>query len=239
MRPERSAPNAMPKKSRVTLAAFFMLLVFVGGSAYLMHRTRAEVPARAAHDPYAGALDPESEDRGGTWRHHAWGEATSRQEPSPALSDGLIPPGPVNDAVYDPQMDAMRRAFGLLGDAAVAELPFEPRTRSARIVDAEGALPVSRDARCELRVLPVELQAYNCLVRVVCDGRVLYPNPEQTAGYVSCELEDGRPVRARDEGHSRADGDPLVDVDLKAGTITVGDHGEGVERYRASLRIEG
>ena len=88
-----------------------------------------------------------------------------------------------------------------------------------------------------MRVLPVQTYAFNCLVRVMCEGRVLYPNPEQTAGYAPCEVEDGRPLRAVDDGHTAADGDPLVRVDVQAGTVTVEDRGDGVDAYRATLRM--
>ena len=45
-------------------------------------------------------------------------------------------------------------------------------------------------------------------------------------------------VRAVDDGQSDHDGDPLVDMDLQNGTITVEDFApDGQRRYRATLRI--
>src|SRR5690606_2674085 len=212
----------MPKNRRVTLPVLLALVVFLVGSAYLMHRMQASA---ARHGPgavsYAGPIEPDSADQGSTWRHHAWGpsERSERTGPTP---DGLPAASP-DDEPSDPQMAAMRRSFRLDTDASTGSLPFEPFQRRARIVDSEGALPVSRNASCEVRVLPVQTYAFNCLVRVMCEGRVLYPNPEQTAGYAPCEVEDGRPLRAVDDGHTAADGDPLVRVDVQAGTVTVED----------------
>ncbi len=50
-------------------------------------------------------------------------------------------------------------------------------------------------------------------------------------------MEDGAPIRAVDDGHSAADGDPLVRLDLRAGAITVEDRGDGVEAFRATLQV--
>ena len=230
------------RKNRVTLPVLVVLLAFVVGAAYLVYRAN-EGPmgdARGALDEELDAdaiAEVEGEGSDGWW-HHEWtgpGEGAERPPGPPPGRDERIPPGEVNDE-FDPQMWAMRRSFHIEDDAGVP-LPFEPMQREARIVDSEGTLGVSPNARCNVRVLPVQTQAFNCLVRVVCDGHVLYPNPTQTAGYVPCELEGTRPVSARDDGHSALDGDPLIELDLRAGTVTVEDRGDGVEPFRATLRL--
>lgn len=231
----------MPQR-RATLPVLLLLLVFLAGSGYLVYSAQKGAQRGDRGDvSFAGVLDSdEVEEPGGEWRHYDWGAAAGaeRSPGSAPLRDGRIPPGPADDEVWDPQMDAMRGSYRFDGDAGVA-LPFDPTQRGARVVASEGALPVSPDARCQLRVLPVQAGGFNCLVRVICDGQVLYPNPTQTAGYAPCEVENGQPISAVDDGHTAADGDPLVRVDLRAGTVTVEDRGDGVDAYRATLRIGG
>ena len=227
---------------RATLPVLLVLLAFLAGSSYLLYSAQRgpERDREPATDSLAGPIDPADAadaagQRGrGQWRHHDWTGGAA-----PARRDGLIPPGPTDDHVWDPQMDAMRRSYRFEGDAGGASLPFDPTQRGARMIASEGALPVSPDARCQVRVLPVQAGGFNCLVRVVCDGHVLYPNPTQTAGYAPCEVEGGQPISAIDDGHTAADGDPLVRLDLRAGTLTVEDRGDGVDAYSATLRIGG
>lgn len=139
----------------------------------------------------------------------------------------------------DPQLAAMYRAFSSMRDpeADAPPLPFEPTAHRAELIDAEGELSMSPTS-CDVRVLPVATWEFNCVVRVTCDGAVIYPHAGQDAGYVPCELENGVPVRALDDRFSDADGDPLVDLDLTRGTVTVEERGpDGERRYRATLRI--
>lgn len=180
----------------------------------------------------------------GRYRHHDWAQETDLQR---RLALGLPGPNFWRDAAsgrgpdQDPQLLAMWRSFrrDALQAEGEPELPFEPTAHRAELLLAEGDAP-RNPTTCDVRVLPVRTHAFNCVVRVMCDGEVLYPNPDQTAGYVPCEIEDGRPVRAVDDGHSSRDGDPLVSLDLRAGTVTVEDRDEsGVARYRATLRING
>ncbi|MCB9597950.1 MAG: hypothetical protein H6719_34860 [Sandaracinaceae bacterium] len=180
---------------------------------------------------------------GAGWVHHDWGTET---ELSRALTLHL--PGPTfwRDAVdrgvppEDPQLLAMWRSFhGLAQEYGEAPpLPFEPTAHRAELVDATGDV-ASSPTSCDVRVLPVASGEFTCVVRVMCDGRVLYPNATQTAGYVRCEIEDGQPVRALDSGFSARDGDPLVDLDLARGTVRVEEYDEaGQPTYSATLRIQ-
>jgi hypothetical protein len=139
----------------------------------------------------------------------------------------------------DPQLAAMYRSFNDQRDvdSDAPPLPFQPTAHRAELLSAEGEMTM-RPQSCDVRVLPVQMSQFNCLVRVTCDGAILYPHAGQDAGYVPCDVENGVPVRALDDMYSGNDGDPLVDLDLAAGTITVEDVGpDGQRRYRATLRI--
>jgi hypothetical protein len=179
----------------------------------------------------------------GAYEHHDWSRETELQR---RMALGLPGPSFWREAEagrlprHDPQLLAMWRSFRHeAADGEAPELPFEPTATRARLVDAEGEVAASASS-CDVRVLPVRSHAFNCVVRVTCDGEVLYPDARQRAGYVPCEIEDGRPVRAVDTGHTSRDGDPLVSVDLRAGTVTVEDRDEtGASRYRATLRLDG
>lgn len=232
---ERSTPHSMPRDRPVTLPVLLVLLLALGGAAYLVIRAHREALAAEAEGPVAeradhGDLDPSAP---GAWRHHDWAGV---EDPS-GRGALLEREGPeVAPHEEDPQARAMRRSYPVDGDAGVA-LPFAPLERLARIVASEGALAVPADSSCQVRVLPVRARELNCLVRVMCDGHVLYPNPTQTAGYAPCEVESGRPVRAVDDGPTASDGDPLVRFDLHEGLVTVEDRGEGVTPFRATLRL--
>lgn len=204
------------------------LLLFLGVAAYLVWRSDAS-QAPVTGGATIGAVEPTVErSDADTWRRHAWtsdagaGEAADRRE-RPA------------ERGYDPQRTAMERAFD--GPVDGGGLPFAPVRRAARLVSQEGLAGSTSDA-CEVRVLPARSGPYDCLVRVTCGSTVLYPNPSQTGGYVTCRLEDGRPVGVEDRGHTALDGDPRLTLDLRAGTVEVEDLGDGVEPYRASLRLE-
>lgn len=191
---------------------------------------------RADRDRARAGGSPSS---GGSYTHHDWGRETDLQRqmaldlPGPSFwQDGATERG------RDPQLFAMWRSFAAMAQDGEPPLPFEPTAHRAQMIDAEGDVNAAPES-CQVRVLPVAAGSFNCVVRVVCDGAVLYPNERQTAGYVPCELDErGRPVRAVDDGQSDHDGDPLVDMDLQNGTITVEDFApDGQRRYRATLRI--
>ena len=118
----------------------------------------------------------------------------------------------------DPQASRARLSFR--GEGVIA--PFERTAQRGRLSEVRGlALPPG--AACDVRVLPVESGPYNCLVRVMCGEVVVYPDDAQEAGYMTCELEGGRPVRGRDLGMSGGDGDPALSFDLATGTVAVQD----------------
>lgn len=234
------------KERRVTWPVLIVLLAFLAGAGYLVWRAHDDTVAGDERDGSIATeldADPLDEEGGDGWRHHDWGGtgpgdgAEHPPGPSPHRDSPMIPPGETNDEVYDPQMWAMRRSFRLEQDAGAGALPFPPSEHEASIIDSEGELGLSPGATCEVRVLPVRTSEFNCLARVVCDGRVLYPNPTQTAGYVPCDIEGGQAVSAVDDGHTALDGDPLIRLDLRNGTVTVEDRGDGVSPFRATLRI--
>jgi hypothetical protein len=144
----------------------------------------------------------------------------------------------VSDEPEDPQLLAMRRTLNMLPDAGGPAPPFHPVSTRARLTRVEGTLPVSAGASCEVRVLPVQTDAYNCLVRVMCEGVVIYPDNAQTAGYAPCDVRDGIPYAALDDGVTNADGDPTVSVNAETGQVTVSDDGPGVNRFAATLEFE-
>jgi hypothetical protein len=143
------------------------------------------------------------------------------------------------DAV-DPQLQAMRRSYRLASDAGAGRLPFEPVHLRGELFSVEGDRALEAGGSCDVRVLPVRTRAFNCLVRVRCGGELLYPNPEQTAGYVPCRMgDDGAPTFAHDDGVTARDGDPRLFFDRRRGMIEVSDRGDGVEAFRAILRLDG
>jgi len=181
--------------------------------------------------------------RNGTYTHHDWGRETELARavalhlPGPSFWQDAQQNGPPRN---DPQLHAMWRSYrnGMPAPGEDPELPFEPTAHRAELVDATGDVSSSPNS-CDVRVLPVTSGRFNCVVRVMCDGRVLYPNSRQTAGYVPCEIEDGRPIRALDDGHTAHDGDPLVDLDLTRGTVRIEEYDEsGQQTYSATLRIQ-
>lgn len=123
----------------------------------------------------------------------------------------------------DQQIRAMNHSHGAVGDAGIAPA-FYPITQRGRLSSATGDLPVAAGASCEVRVLPVRTRgAFNCLIKVECDGVVIYPEPELHAGYVSCDVLQGVPARAIDDGVTDEDGDPTVDYDLRGAKVVVSD----------------
>lgn len=178
---------------------------------------------------------------GGAYEHHDW---STESELSRRIALGLPQSGfweqPYDQVrEQDPQLAAMWRSFQDLRapDSEAPPLPFEPIAHRAQLIDSEGEV-ASNPSSCDVRVLPVQTGQFNCVVRVTCDGTTLYPHDGQDAGYVPCDVENGRAVRALDDGGTDSDGDPLVDLDLAAGTVTVEDYApDGQRRYRATLRI--
>lgn len=153
-------------------------------------------------------------------------------------SDGADEPGWLEDDPdrMDPQELAMQRSLG--GPDSGVRPQFWPTRRRGRLTSVSGELPVTEGARCDVRVLPVRTATFNCLVKVTCDGIVLYPEPELQAGYVPCEVENDVPVRAVDDGVTHADGDPTVEVDLHEQRVVVTDDRPNGTSFAAELRLD-
>jgi hypothetical protein len=138
--------------------------------------------------------------------------------------------------VRDPQVEAMERFMGPADGGVVPH--FYPTYRTGRLASIRGDVPLPEGTSCEVRVLPVQTMQFSCLIRVMCDGVVLYPDPDQNAGYVECNLEGGAPATATDDGYSFADGDPTVAFDARAGSVSITDDGPGVPRFSAIVTLD-
>lgn len=150
-------------------------------------------------------------------------------------SEANVPPAelpPLVEAIADPQLSRFHASFD-----REAELPFRPTGRRGRLASARG-LDLPPDASCDVRVLPVADSGFNCLIRVMCGGVVVYPNRSQTAGYVSCELDGTTPRRAVDGMPSVTDGDPSVALDLERGIVTVGDRDHESSLYDVVIELD-
>lgn len=223
------APEPEPIRPGLKLLAAGLLLgCIVGLWAFFGHSAGdpliTEEHALAAYDP-----------PGRSNAHH--GRRGSRRSVSPRDGGvGVVESPDVRLRREDPQMFASRRSEGP-PDAGVRH-PFAPMLRTGHISTTGGDAPVAVGATCDVRVLPVRARAFNCLVRVMCDGVVLYPNQTETAGYAPCDLESGLPVRAEDSGQTHSDGDPTLDVDLPARRVVVTDSGPGVPSFEATVRLD-
>lgn len=136
----------------------------------------------------------------------------------------------------DPQMQAMERWLGPV-DGGVP-MHFNPTYHRGAITDIEG-IALEPGTQCDVRVLPVRTYRFSCMIRVMCDGLVLYPDPEQGAGYVECDVENGQPITAVDDGYTFADGDPTVSFDRRHMRVTISDDGPGVPNFHAEIDLVG
>lgn len=165
-------------------------------------------------------------------RRGSWDSEAGWSGAAQALGAGLEPSR--DDA--DPQLVAMNRSHGG-GDAGVVP-EFYPTTHRGRLARVSGDVPLAEGAECEVRVLPVRTHRFNCLIKVQCDGVVLYPEPELVAGYVSCDLAHGQPLRAVDDGVTGEDGDPTVEYDLHARTVVISDARDDGRSFAAELIMD-
>ena len=239
-----------------------MALVFVGVSALAAHLTldgSAELTSREerttesqrrtrraarSSEPTAGRGAQGFSAAGGDYRRHEWGRES---ELARVLALGLPGPSfwqqtPVSRLRNDRQLAAMWRSFrgSVVEGEEEPDLPFQPTAYRGHVLDADGDVAGQVES-CAVRVLPVVSHAagFNCVIRVVCDGRTLYPNPTQSAGYVGCEVDSGRAVRAVDARGTSADGDPIVRFDSERNLVTVEDYDpRGGRQYRATIRLE-
>lgn len=111
----------------------------------------------------------------------------------------------------------------------VGNAPFRPGSaaveRAAHVAETTGPAPHPVGAPCTLRVLPVAGGgAYDCMVRLACEGRPLYGDDARNDGYGDC-VEDvaGVPVRMSDPRPSAVDTDPAIELDVLAGSARVSD----------------
>lgn len=149
--------------------------------------------------------------------------------------EGTFAPPSSSESEPDPQQRAYRRSFSSVPDAGVMP-PFVPSLHIGRLASITGDAPAEEGARCEVRVLPVAANVFNCVVRVMCDGVVLYPDGAQAAGYAPCSVVDGIVMRAEDEDVTSADGDPALHVDLAARHVSVRDDGP-LGRFSATIEL--
>lgn len=178
-------------------------------------------PDRAAQDTSGAAGVEEGRlEAAGPETFESFGGADAGA-PAPGLRPRVYGGGP--GVAPDPQLAAMHRSLG--GDAGLA--PFTPRAWEGRLARFRGSEPVAEGERCDVRVLPVRTRMFNCLVRVTCGGVVLYPDGPQRAGYAPCDVADGVPTRAVDDGTTPQDGDPTLEADLLARRVRVTDEGPG------------
>ena len=97
-----------------------------------------------------------------------------------------------------------------LGGRAVAREPSFAGAveRAARVTAARGHAPVGQGARCEFAVRPVWEFPENCRLALRCGSTWIYGAGE--AGYLTCEVQNGRPVAALDENGTDHGGDPRL-----------------------------
>jgi hypothetical protein len=194
------------------------------------HVAAAGEPLRASGD--APPLDaPRALRTGGAARRM---QASAAPRPfDPAIAAAVA----AQAAAPDPQLARSRATTGGLDGGAGT---FSGVTHRGRVAQVEGDAPVRAGAICDVRVLPVAAGGFNCLVRVVCDGALLYPDPFEGAGYVSCQVDAGGPLTAEDRGFTAQDGDPLLTFDAPSQRVVVGDGGEGrVRDYLATITLDG
>ena len=80
--------------------------------------------------------------------------------------------------------------------------------QAVRVTAVRGHAPVAAGARCTFAVRPVWEYPENCRMVVRCGETWLYGARE--SGYLTCEVQGGRPVAALDENTTDHGGDPRV-----------------------------
>lgn len=136
----------------------------------------------------------------------------------------------------DPQLERSRASYGG-NDAGMP--PFATWERVGRVASVTGTSPVAVGETCSVRVLPVETQVFNCMVRVMCGDTLLYPDPNQGAGYVACSIgERGTPSYASDDATTDNDTDPMVEINLALAHVLVGDRANDGREYHATITLE-
>ena len=122
-------------------------------------------------------------------------------------------------------------AAALEPDHTPDALPFAKAVqRKGKVTAVTGTAPVAAGATCEVSLSP-SWGNPGCRARVRCGDETLYG--AGTSGFLSCEVADGKPTRARD---AEQDGDPAVDVDLAGSKVTVDDQTQA-SKFTATITL--
>ena len=181
-------------------------------------------------------------------RSRRWRAVRGGSAGQPVGASMLVPPAPTTFRVRfapptetasvegDPQLERSRASYGG-NDAGMPA--FATWERIGHVASVSGTSPVSVGETCSVRVLPVETQVFNCMVRVMCGDTLLYPDPDQGAGYVACSIgEQGAPSYAHDDATTDADTDPMVEINLALAHVRVGDRAGDGREYNATITLE-
>lgn len=99
---------------------------------------------------------------------------------------------------------------------------FAPVLRQGQVVNASGHAPVNDGEACTVDVTPaINAGAFNCRVAVRCGEELIYGGP--MLGYMTCSVNKNVPRFGRDDGVTRADGDPQIELDLDGDRVLVSD----------------
>ena len=134
----------------------------------------------------------------------------------------------------DPQMRAFHQSYRGDEDAGVSQ-PFSIAYHRGTLLSTSGVAGLNAGAPCEVRVLPVMAAGYNCLLRVMCNDVIVYPDEGMQAGYAPCEVEAGQVVSAID--NSSSDGDREIDLNTRTRVVRVNEV-DRESRALMSLRIQ-
>lgn len=127
---------------------------------------------------------------------------------------------PLLRRVLPPRIAALVLACTLALPACAAD--GAPIEGELVVTEAGLAAPVPVGTACQFRLRPAWRQGVNCQLLVTCpgiddDGEDLFGG-RRVGGYARCETADHAFLRALDDDH--LDGDPAIDLDLAAGTLT-------------------
>lgn len=103
----------------------------------------------------------------------------------------------------------------------------QPEVYEARVVAARGPLVPQRGDPCTIEVIRTDDPLFNCRIRIVCNGDVVYGLAD--GGYNACYAQGARFVFARDRNGTRIDGDPRLYFDLVGGRVLISDDAPDVE----------
>lgn len=227
------APSRWPLVVALFAALGTAALLVFGVDRLFTHEARAtRHTANLQASADAPALDAPPSARSSRARRRE----RARRNDAPRPFDPAVAAAAETSTEPDPQLQRSRASAGSLDGGAGS---FSGVTHRGRVAQVQGDAPVRAGASCDVRVLPVSAGGFNCLVRVICDGTLLYPNPDQSAGFVTCQVDASGPTTAEDRGYSSQDGDPLLTFDAPSQRIVVGDGGEGrVRDYLATITLD-